>query len=212
MSFADYAVYLVTDAPERYGSMSLLQNVEAAVSGGVSVVQYRFTHGTGRQHYETARALRALLKPRGVPLIINDRVDLALAVDADGVHVGQGDLPVEVVRRMVGRQKLVGLSITARGQLTAIRAGEVDYLGVGPVYPTFSKSDAAPALGLDGFRDITLATDLPVVAIGGITTERAIELFAQGAAGVAVVSAFSFSAKPGEVARELKSAAQRRTG
>lgn len=210
MSSPDYSVYLVTDAPERYRFHSLLENVEAAVAGGVTVVQYRFTSGTGRELYTTARALRDLLKPRGVPLIINDRVDLALAVDADGVHVGQSDLPVEVARRLIGPNKLLGLSITSREQLAAIPEDTVDYLGVGPVYPTASKSDAAPALGLENFRHICQTARHPIVAIGGITVENAPPIFAAGAAGVAVVSAFSHAADPATVAHVLNAAARKR--
>lgn len=210
MRFASPTVYLVTDAPERYRFHSLLENVEAAVSGGAAVVQYRFTSGAGSELYATACALRDLLKPRGVPLLINDRVDLALAVDADGVHVGQSDLPVEVVRRLIGPNKLLGLSITAREQLAAIPKNTVDYLGVGPVHPTDSKADAAPALGLGRFRQIMREADYPVIAIGGITIENAPEIFAAGAAGVALVSAFSQAADPATVAQRLIAAAGER--
>lgn len=203
----DYTVYLVTDAPERYGARGLLGSVEAALAGGVSVVQYRATTGSRRHLYETACALKKLLQSHRVPLIINDQVDLALAVDADGVHVGQGDLPAEVVRRLVGPGKWVGLSITAEEQLAAVPSGSVDYLGIGPVFPTISKDDAAPAVGVDGLARMCARTELPVVAIGGITVENAPALFAAGAEGVAVVSAFSRSADPAAAARAFRAAA-----
>jgi thiamine-phosphate pyrophosphorylase len=203
MSGLDYTLYLVTDTPERY-PCGLLASVEAAVTGGASIVQYRATTGTRRQLYDTARTLHNLLRPRGVPLIINDQVDLALAIDADGVHVGQNDLPVEVVRQMIGSKKLLGLSITAAAQLDAIPAKTVDYLGVGPVFPTISKDDAAPALGLEQLARLTARTTLPVVAIGGISLENASAVFATGVAGLAVVSAFSLAADPSEVARSLR--------
>jgi thiamine-phosphate pyrophosphorylase len=203
MSGIDYTLYLVTDAPERYPG-GLLAGVAAAVAGGASIVQYRATTGTRRQLYETARALHDLLLPRGVPLIINDQVDLALAIDAEGVHVGQNDLPIEVVRQMIGSKKLLGLSITAAAQLDAIPVKTVDYLGIGPVFPTISKDDAAPALGLEQLARLTARTQLPVVAIGGISLENAASVFAAGVAGLAVVSALSLTIDPSAVAGLLR--------
>jgi len=198
----DYTLYLVTDAPERYPH-GLLAGVEAAVAGGASIVQYRATTGTRCHLYETALALRDLLRPRQVPLIINDQVDLALAIDADGVHVGQNDLPVAIVRRLIGPDKLLGLSITAPGQLYTLPPKTVDYLGIGPVFPTISKDDAAPALGLDQLALLTARTALPVVAIGGIGLENASAVFATGVAGLAVVSVLSRAADPAAIARAL---------
>jgi thiamine-phosphate pyrophosphorylase len=205
VSGLDYTLYLVTDSPERYG-LGLLASVEAAVAGGASVVQYRATTGTRRQLYETARALHDLLRPRGVPLIINDQVDLALAIDAEGVHIGQNDLPAEVVRAIIGSKKLLGLSITTAAQLDTIPANTVDYLGIGPVFPTISKDDAAPALGLEQLARLTARTPLPVVAIGGISLENAASVFAAGVSGLAVISALSLAKDPLVVARLLREA------
>jgi len=199
---ADYTLYLVTDAPERYPH-GLLAAVEAAVAGGASIVQYRAVTGTRRHLYETACALRDLLRPHHVPLVINDQIDLALAIDADGVHVGQNDLPAGVARRLIGPQKLLGLSITAPGQLDGVRPDTVDYLGIGPVFPTISKDDAAPALGLEQLAGLTARTSLPVVAIGGINLANAPAVFAAGVAGIAVVSALSLVADPAQAARAL---------
>jgi thiamine-phosphate pyrophosphorylase len=201
----DYTVYLVTDAPERYVG-DLIANVEAAVRGGASVVQYRATSGSGRARYETALELRKLTTRASVPFIINDDVSLALAVDADGVHVGQSDLPPDVVRRLIGPRKLLGLSITAAVQLETVPP-DIDYLGVGPVFPTGSKADAAAALGLLELARIVASARRPVVAIGGINLSNAAEVFRAGANGVAVVSAFSYAGDPAEVARALRSAA-----
>ncbi|RRJ94270.1 thiamine phosphate synthase [Opitutaceae bacterium TAV4] len=212
----DYTLYLVTDAPARYqpggDRAALLQSVEAAVAGGATIVQYRATEGTRREHYETALALRDLLRPRAVPLIINDHIDLTLAVDADGAHVGQNDLPVNIARRLLGPHKLLGLSITHPSQLplppSPAPAAIVDYLGIGPVFPTGSKADAAPALGLPLFARMTSdAAPLPVIAIGGITLANTPALFAAGAAGIAVVSALSASPDPSAAARALRAAA-----
>jgi len=209
MSTVDYTVYLVTDAPERYAS-GLLAGVEAALAGGVSIVQYRATTGTRRHLYETACALRDLLRPRRVPLIINDQVDLALAVNANGVHIGQNDLPVEVVRSLIGSGRLIGLSITALEQLDAVPQKIVDYLGLGPVFPTISKDDAAPALGLEQLARMTTRTNLPTVAIGGIGLENAPAVFAARVSGIAVVSALSLATDPAAVARALRRTKQNR--
>jgi len=205
MRATDYTLYLVTDAPQRYPH-GLLAGVEAAVAGGASIVQYRATTGTRRHLYETACALRDLLRPHGVPLIINDHVDLALAIDADGVHVGQTDLPVDVVRRLLGPGKLLGLSITAPEQLASVPLGLVDYLGIGPVFPTLSKDDAAPALGVEALARLTARSSWPVVAIGGIGRDNAAAVFAASVAGIAVVSALSLAADPASVARALRAA------
>ena len=201
MSNLDLRLYLVTDHSTRY-PRGLLEGVAEAVAGGVTLVQYRATDGSRREHYETARALLDMLGSRGVPLVINDQVDLALAIGADGVHVGQNDLPAAVVRQRVGPSRLVGLSITHEGQLKDVPAG-VDYLGAGPVFPTGSKADAAPALGLDMLKRITAASPLPVVAIGGISLENARDVFSSGVAGVAVISALSLAPDPAAVARRL---------
>ena len=200
----DYSVYLVTDAPERYAS-GMLTGVEAAIAGGATIVQYRATTGTRREQFLAALALRDLVRARHVPLIINDQVDLALAVNADGVHVGQSDLPVDVTRRLVGPTKRIGLSITDAAQLDGLPAA-VDYIGVGPVFPTGTKPDAAPALGLDALRQIKAASPVPVIAIGGIDLANVAAVFATGVDGVAVVSAFSRSADPAAVARGIAAA------
>ena len=138
---------------------------------------------------ETALALKQALAGSGVPLIINDQVDIALAVDADGVHVGQSDLPPAVVRQLIGSDKLLGLSVASAEQLAASSLDGVDYLGVGPIYPTSTKTDAAPVLGLAGLAELLPAISLPVVAIGGIQLGTCTPIMAVGAHGVAVVSA-----------------------
>lgn len=204
MKRCHYRLYAVTDRPSSYAG-GLLAGVEAAVAGGVTLVQYRPTTGCKREWYHEALALHEMLMVRKVPLIINDHLDLALAIDAEGLHVGQDDLPVTVARRVLGPGRVLGLSITHPSQLAAVPAGVVDYLGAGPVYPTATKADAAPALGLEGLRAITAGTDLPVVAIGGIQYSNTPELLAAGAAGIAVVSALSRAAEPAAEARRLLS-------
>ena len=140
------------------------------------------------QWLDTAVELKAVLAPFGVPLIINDHVDVALAVDADGVHVGQDDLTVAETRRLIGPNKILGLSVSNAAELAVVPAG-VDYLGIGPVYPTGTKPDAAAATGVDVFGELVAVAGLPVVAIGGINAGNLAPLFAAGTQGVAVVSA-----------------------
>lgn len=178
---------LVTDRELAKGR-ALVDVVAAAVQGGVTMVQLREKHAPTRAFLEDARALKALLAPLKVPLIINDRADIALAVDADGVHVGQKDMPVDVVRQMVGQGKIIGLSITNHEQIARPDAGQTDYLGLGPLYLQQTKSDAATPLGVEGFRVLRAATSKPVVAIGGLKADNSAPVIAAGANGLAVVS------------------------
>ena len=188
MKKLDLSLYLVLD-PDLCGSPDgMVQTARLAAENGATVVQLRAPHWKKKQWLETARKLKAALSPLGVPLIINDQVDVALAADADGVHVGH-DLPAADVRRLIGPNKLLGVSVSDFSELAAVPATGVDYLGVGPVFPTGTKPDAGAALGIAGFGKLAAATALPVVAIGGIRSVHCGELLAAGARGVAVVSA-----------------------
>jgi len=203
----DYLVYLVTDDPSRYVG-DFVESVEEAVAGGVTLVQYRDTESNRRDMYERALRLRDMLRVRKVPLIINDYADLAMALEADGVHVGQSDMPPEAVRRIVGKNMTIGFSITNMEEAKAMpRDGSVDYVGIGPVYDaTKTKADAAPEMGVDGFSLIrSELAELPAVAIGGVTIERAPSILAAGADGLAIVSAFSKAASPRDAARKIAS-------
>lgn len=184
----DLSVYLVTDRLLARGRV-LVDVVLAAVRGGATVVQLREKESSARETLELGRALLDRLRPLGVPLIVNDRVDLALALGADGVHVGQGDLPPEVARRLLGPKALVGLSITGPADLPTLDPAVVDYAGVGPIFPTGSKADATPALGLEELARLRRLLPVPIVAIGGITAANAAGVIAAGADGVSVVSA-----------------------
>ena len=195
----DHRVYLVTDDPSRY-RRDWLEAVEAAVDGGVTCIQYRDTESAAQARYGRIRRLQDMLRGR-VPLIVNNDAELAAAVGADGVHVGQGDLPPTQVRRIVGAGCEIGLSITDASQVAALRAlpaGTVDVIGIGPVYDArATKTDAANAMGLVGLHGIVVATEgFPNVAIGGITLERAPAVIAAGAQGLAVVSALSQAPDP----------------
>lgn len=195
-------LHLVTDSA-LCGARGILAVVDAAVRGGVSCVQLREKSLDTRAFVERARALKAWLGPLGVPLLINDRVDVALACGADGVHVGQNDMAPEDVRRLMPGG-LIGLSVESLAQLAAAERAPVDYYGISPVFATRSKHDAAPALGLEGLRAIRAGTRRPLVAIGGIDAGNAAQVMAAGADGLAVVSALCSSADPEAAARDLR--------
>lgn len=196
-------LYLVTDEAAKCRH-SLLETVQRAVDGGVTIVQYRSTNPDAGTCYREALPIRDFLASRGVPFIVNNRVDLALALDADGVHIGQRDLPVPSVRAMIGPDKILGLSVSNADQLRAVDTSLVDYLGMGPVFPTISKLNAPPVLGVDGFAALASQSPLPVVAIGGLDAERARQVRATGtAAGIAVVSAICGVEDPEAAARTL---------
>ena len=195
-----YRLCLVTDRALGRGR-PLVEIVMEAVAGGVTMVQLREKSATTRAFLEEARALKAALAGRGVPLIVNDRADVALAVGADGVHVGQTDMPVEAVRAIVGPDVAIGLSITDAGQIARADAGAADYLGIGPLHPQKTKPDASAPLGLGGFAKLRRMTGKPVLAIGGVKAEDVPMLVEEGATGVAVVSAIMAAEDPEAAAR-----------
>jgi thiamine-phosphate pyrophosphorylase len=197
-------LYLVTDRALA-GDRSLSEVILAAVAGGVTLVQIREKQAGTRVFIDQARALKAALAGRGVPLIVNDRVDVALAVGADGVHVGDDDMPVGEVRRLLGPKAIIGCSlITAPGADAA--AAAADYFAASPVFATGTKPDAGPALGLAGVAALRRAIDRPLVGIGGIDRRNARQVIEAGADGVAVVSAVMAAADPEVAARLLRAA------
>lgn len=199
--------YLVTD-DGLSGDRSTPEVVEAAIAGGINVVQLREKGTTARSRYELGLELRELTREAGVLLVVNDRVDIAAAVDADGVHLGDEDLPVAAAREQLGPEAVTGRSVsTVEGARAAERAG-ADYLGVGAVFATDSKdTEAAQSeLGVDRVRRIHEAVDIPFVAIGGVTPANASEVVAAGADGVAVISAITGAADPETATRMLNEA------
>ena len=200
-----YRLCLVTDGGLAAGR-SVRDLVARAVRGGVTMVQLREKTATTRAFLDEALALRRLLAGSGVPLIVNDRLDIALAAGADGVHVGQDDMPVGAVRRLVGPDVLIGLSITCGSDLDRPDATEADYLGIGPLFAQATKPDAAPPLGLAGFAALRQRTGKPVLAIGGLSAANARDAVAAGADGVAVVSAIMAATDPESAAAGLRRA------
>ena len=193
---------LVTDR-RLAGVRPLAEIVAAAARGGATMVQLREKEATTRAFLEEARALKAMLAPLGVKFLVNDRLDIALAVDADGLHVGQDDMPVDEARRLLGPDKIIGLSITEPEQALRPDAAAADYLGVGPVYAQQTKGDASAPLGVEGFCRARRLAAKPMLAIGGLTPENSAPLVAAGAAGVAVVSAIVAASDPETAARRF---------
>lgn len=200
-------VYLVTDRP-MCGERGLAAVVRAAASAGVAAVQLREKHATTRAFLEAAEEIKALLKPRGIPLIINDRVDVALAAGAHGVHVGQSDMPAAVVRRLLGPDAIVGLSVETWTDVVAAQDLDVTYLGVSPVYETPTKTDTLGAWGLEGVARIRDYSRHPLVAIGGLNGDNAADVAAAGAHCIAVVSAICTAADPAKAVRRLTRAVE----
>ncbi len=189
MNAIDLSLYLVLDPDLCGGPAGMVHTAIQAAKNGATVVQLRAPNWKKRQWLATAFELKAALAPYGIPLIINDHIDVALAVDAEGVHVGQGDLPALEARRLIGPDKILGLSVGSAEEMATVPAAGVDYLGIGPVYATGTKADAGEATGVALFAELVAATELPVVAIGGIHRDNCTPLFAAGTDGVAVISA-----------------------
>jgi len=195
----DLSLYLVTDRALCLGR-PLVEVVARAVAGGVTVVQLREKNAGTREMLDLGRALLALLAPLGVPLIINDRVDVALALGAQGVHLGQSDMPVAEARRLLGPHMTLGLSIEDMGQLReaeALPAGLVDYYGLSPIFATPTKAELCTSWGLEGLAQaravVAAGSKRPLVAIGGIHAGNAASVLRAGADGLAVVSALCSS-------------------
>jgi thiamine-phosphate pyrophosphorylase len=198
----DYSVYLVTDRDLARGRPTL-EIVEAAVRGGVSCIQLREKKCGTREFIEEALAIQPLLARHGIPLIINDRVDVALAVKADGVHLGQKDMSCRMARQIAPHSMLIGISVESLEDAITAQKDGADYLGVSPIYTTPTKTDTAQPLGLDGLRSIRSAVDLPLVGIGGLNAGNAAEVIDNGADGVAVVSAIVAADDPEAATRKL---------
>ena len=196
-------LYLVTDRELSLGR-SLEEVVSEAVAGGVTIVQLREKDASTGEFVELAMRLKAILKPYGIPLIINDRVDVALAVDADGVHIGQSDMPYEIARKLLGPDKIIGLSVENMDDLLKANELDVDYVGISPVYGTPTKTDTAEPFGLEGLKEAVRLSMHPTVAIGGMNKSTAADVISTGCDGIAVVSAISSAENIREAASELK--------
>ncbi len=196
-------IYLVTDRGLCLGR-SLEEVILAAVAGGASFVQLREKDLSTRAFVEEAIAIKKILAPRRVPLIINDRVDVALASGADGIHIGQEDMPYPIARRLLGARAIIGLSVETWEDVVASQELDVDYIGVSPVFATPTKTDTKAPWGLDGLRRIKAFSRHPMVAIGGINAACARDVLKAGAEGLAVVSAICSAVNPADATAALK--------
>ena len=199
---SSWDVYLVTDRSFSRGR-STLEIVQAAVRGGVSVVQLREKELCTRDFFLEATRIRKFLRSVEVPLIINDRIDIALAVDADGVHLGQEDMPIKTARKILGPDRIIGLSVNEPREINEETFEFADYLAISPVFSTATKPDITQPWGLEGLRRARGLTDLPLVAIGSMTIEIAKEVVLAGADSLAVVTAIVSADDPAEATRTL---------
>lgn len=209
MKSFDLSLYLVTDRELSLGH-PLEFIVEEAVKGGVTMVQLREKNCSSQEFFQLGICLKKLLKQYNVPLIINDRLDIALAIDAEGLHIGQSDLPWNVARQLLGKDKILGLSVETMEQAEESNDLDIDYIGISPVFATPTKTDTFTPFGLEGVKAVSAIASHPNVAIGGINLENASQVMAHGANGVAVVSAISSTENPKLAAALLKNEIQRK--
>lgn len=197
-------LYGIVDPAHLLAGRDLLTTARQIVDGGVSYLQLRVKDRDGRSTYEMARQLVSLCRDAGVPFIVNDRLDIALAAGADGVHLGPGDLPVEAARKVVGPEFLIGGSAASVEVARRLQQEGADYLGVGAIFEARStKRDASAPRGPQIIEEVVAAVDLPVFGIGGITPENASEVIARGATGVAVITALTRAADPAVAAQKF---------
>ena len=196
-----YKLYLVTDDQQDLETLKFV--VEKAVAGGVTMVQVREKHGDVRAFIERAQAVKSVLARTGVPLIINDRVDVALAVDADGLHLGQSDMPAALARKLIGSDKILGLSIETEQQLQEADDLPIDYIGLSALFETQTKTNLKKYWGYEGIKLALETTKLPIVGIGGINESNIPQLVETGIHGLALVSAICHAEDPKKATKDL---------
>ena len=198
----DYSVYLVTDRRNKTDE-EFLNIIEDAIKGGTTIVQLREKTASTKEFYELALRVKKITSRYGVPLLINDRIDIALAVDSEGVHIGQDDMPADIAREIIGDDKILGVSASTVEEAKKAEMDSADYIGSGAVFPTATKDDA-DSVSKEELKEIVDSIDIPVVAIGGITVKNANTLKGSGIAGFSVVSAIMSAEDPKEASRKLK--------
>lgn len=198
----DYSLYLVTD---RYlvGNKDFFESVRRALDGGVTLVQIREKNVSSKEFYQIALEVQKITREYNVPLIVNDRLDIALAIDADGLHIGQKDLPIEVARKILGKDKILGYSVSNREEAVYGEKMGADYLGAGAVFPTGSKKDIGEPIGIEGLKRIKESVRIPVVAIGGVGMDNLEKVKETGVDGIAVISAILSREDTYKAAKEL---------
>ena len=204
MKSIDYTLYVCTDR-DLMSSGTIEESVEKAIRGGAGVIQLREKNAPGRLFYEIAESVHSITERYGIPLIINDRVDIALAIGAEGVHVGQEDIPASAVRRIIGPDMILGVSASSVEEAVQAEHDGADYLGVGAMNPTATKRDA-DSVSIETLKAIRSAVSIPIVIIGGININTIEHYKGLGVDGLAVVSAVVSAPDPEKSAMELKSA------
>ena len=198
----DYSVYLVTDRRNKTDE-EFLNIIEEAIKGGTTIVQLREKDASTKEFYDLALRVKEITSKYGVPLLINDRIDIALAVDSEGVHIGQDDMPADIAREIIGEDKILGVSASTVEEAKKAEMDSADYIGSGAVFPTATKDDA-DSVSKDELKEIADSIDIPVVAIGGITVKNASTLKGSGIAGFSVVNAIMSAEDPKEASKKLK--------
>ena len=198
----DYSVYLVTDRRNKTDE-EFLNIIEEAIKGGTTIVQLREKTASTKEFYDLALRVKEITSRYDVPLLINDRIDIALAVDSEGVHIGQDDMPAVIAREIIGDDKILGVSASTVEEAKKAEIDSADYIGSGAVFPTATKDDA-DSVSKEELKEIVDSIDIPVVAIGGITVENAHTLKGSGIAGFSVVSAIMSAKDPKEASQKLK--------
>jgi thiamine-phosphate pyrophosphorylase len=211
MKQIDYSLYLVTDRDLSRGR-SNMEIVQAAVRGGVTVVQLREKDAGTRDFYEEGLRIKRFLSERNIPLIINDRIDIMLALDADGVHLGKDDMPPAVARRLIGPEKILGVSVFDPKEAREAEAIGADYLGLSPIFVTATKPELTKQIGIEGIGPIRKAVAIPLVGIGALKAGNAYEAVGAGLDGVAVVSGIVSQEDPEASARAIRREVMRAKG
>jgi thiamine-phosphate pyrophosphorylase len=198
-------LHVLTDT-ELQSRFTHVELAKMAIKGGADTIQFRQKSGTTREMIEICREMKRLCEDADVTFIVNDRVDVAIASEADGLHLGQDDFPIALARKLLGETRILGGSAVTLEEAQECFSEGVDYIGFGPVYPTTSKDDAGPVTGIALLEEVVKAISIPIIAIGGVTVENTPEVIRAGAKGIAVISAVCCQENPEQAARELRQA------
>lgn len=200
-------LHVLTDT-ELQSRFSHVELAKLAIKGGADILQFRQKIGTTREMIEICREIKRLCEDSDVTFIVNDRVDVAIASEADGVHLGQEDFPIPLARKLLGETRIIGGSAVTLEEAQECLSEGADYIGFGPVYPTTSKNDAGPVTGIEILKEVVNTISIPIIAIGGVTVENTPEVIRAGAQGIAVISAVCCQENPEQATRDLSQALQ----
>ena len=200
-------LHVLTDT-ELQSRFSHVELAKLAIKGGADILQFRQKIGTTREMIEICREIKRLCEDSDVMFIVNDRVDVAIASEADGVHLGQEDFPIPLARKLLGETAIIGGSAVTLEEAQECLSEGADYIGFGPVYPTTSKNDVGPVTGIEILKEVVNTISIPIIAIGGVTVENTPEVIRAGAQGIAVISAVCCQENPEQATRDLSQALQ----